>query len=366
MKTAGIITFHDALNYGAVLQAFALQDYILSVGGLNVEIIDYVPPYRVKFARQKFHSKNPIKKLAGTLIELPHLASFRRRELRFRDFVNNYHRLSQHKFADFEDFEYGCNTYDIIITGSDQVFNPKCDSNVYYLAFDRFKGKRIAYAPSMGRGKLSDAEERMIKPWLEKFEVLSCRENEGASILSRLTGIDVPVVCDPVCLISKERWHEIAVSPSKKGYIFVFDLNGGENLFLLAHKLSRQTGLPIEYATLKGIHPYIKNCSTHHDLGPREWLGYIEAADYVVTDSFHGTMLSLIMGTPIINKIAVESTSSRLTSLMKRLNISNQLITDSDSFDIERINFHDYKAELAEFIAESQNFLSTSLESGQE
>lgn len=361
MKKVGIITFHDALNYGAVLQAFALQEYISSLNGINVEIIDYTPTYRSKFSRQIFHSKNPLKKLVGQLIEFTHFTAFRRREIRFWDFVNTYHKLSQNKYTDFDDVNNGCNSYDIIISGSDQVFNPKRDSNVYYLALDRFKGKRIAYAPSIGRGNLSDAEEAMIKPWLEKFVALSCRENEGASIISRLIGNNVPVVCDPVCLISRERWHEIAISPSKKGYIFVFDLNGGENLFRLAHKLSRQTGLPIEYATLKGIHQYVKNCSIHHDLGPREWLGYIEAADYVVTDSFHGTMLSLIIGTPVINKIAVESTSSRLTSLMKKLNISNQLISDLDSFDINQINFTDYHNELMEFIAESRDFLLTSL-----
>lgn len=357
-KKVGIITFHDALNYGAVLQAFALQDFISSLFGFDTEIIDYKPKYREPFEHQKFSSKNPVKQLIGKLIEASHLKAFMKRDARFREFVSKYHRLSLTKFHDFDELNNGCDIYDIIVSGSDQVFNPKRDSNVYYLAFEKFNGKKIAYAPSMGVSQLSEDNANIIKPWVRDFEVLSCREAEGASILSKLSETNVPVVCDPVCLLSKERWQEIAISPSKKGYIFVFDLNGGAPLFKLAQKLSKQTGLPIEYATLKGIHPYIKNCNLHHDMGPREWLGYIMDASYVVTDSFHGTMLSLIMGTRVINKIAVKSTASRIISLMNKLNISDQLISDSDSFDVNRIKFNPYQSELSKFIDYSKRFLT--------
>lgn len=360
-KKIGIITFHDALNYGAVLQAFALQDFISSIDGCDTEIIDYKPKYRKPFEHQKFSSRNPVKQLIGKLIESSHFIAFKKRDTRFGEFVSKYHRLSTSKFQDFDELNNGSGDYDIIVSGSDQVFNPKRDSNVYYLAFEKFNGKKIAYAPSMGLAKLTEENENIIKPWVRDFEVLSCREEEGASILSKLTETNVPVVCDPVCLLSKEKWHDIAISPSKREYIFVFDLNGGEPLFKLAQKMSKQTGLPIEYATLKGIHPYIKNCNTHHDLGPREWLGYIMDATYVVTDSFHGTMLSLIMGRPVINKIAVASTASRLISLMNRLNISDQLIYDSALFNIDHIKFNPYQSELLKFIEDSKRFLTEAI-----
>ena len=287
--------------------------------------------------------------------------SFKKRNNRFIDFANNCQHLTERKYKSIDDFKNYCREYDILITGSDQVFNPKRDSQIYYLGFNVPNCLKIAYAPSIGLSSLSKEEESMITPWIREFDALSCREDDGAKILSEIKGTNVDVVCDPVCLLSKEQWNELAIHPKNKNYIFVYDLNGGEQLFRLAHKLSEQTHLPIVYSTLKAIHLYAKGCETHHDLGPKEWLGYVSDASYVVTDSFHGTMLSLILGTPVINKIAVKSTSSRITSIITKLGLQPQLIEDVGGFDINTIQFNEYQHKLDAFVSESKEYLISAI-----
>ncbi len=361
MKKVGILTFHDALNYGAVLQAYALQTFLSQQGNLDVEIIDYKPDYRKSFAPQKFSSRNPLKKVVAKILNLYYSDSFKKRDNRFIDFATDSQHLSERKYRSIEDFEKYCDEYDILITGSDQVFNPKRDSKIYYLGFNANNCLRVAYAPSLGLSSISIETENMIAPWVRAFDAISCREESGAKILGKIRGSGVDVVCDPVCLLSKEQWNELAVQPSNKDFIFVFDLNGGEPLFTLARKLSEQTGMPIIYSALKAIHPYVNNCDTRHDLGPKEWLGYISKASYVVTDSFHGTMLSLILGTPVINKIAVKSTSSRITSIMSRLGVQNQMIDEINQLDIRNIHFNNYYQKLDAFVSESKKYLISAI-----
>lgn len=362
MKKVGILTFHDALNFGAVLQAYALQTFLSNQGNLDVEIIDYKPDNRPSFVSPKYISRNPIKLYAARLLYLYYSKSFKKRDARFLDFAANCHRLTDRKYTSIEDFEKYCNEFDILIAGSDQVFNPKPDSQIYYLGFNVNNCLRVAYAPSIGLSSISKEAEAMITPWVRKFDAISCREEEGARILSKITGSKVKVVCDPVCLLTKEQWNELAIHPTKSNYIFVYDLNGGESLFKLASKLSKQTGLPIVYSTFKTIHHYVKHCETHHDLGPKEWLGYISNASCVVTDSFHGTMLSLILETCVITKIASKSTASRLTSMMKKLGVQNQLIEDFTNFEFSKMRFNSYQHKLEAFVSESKEYLQSAIQ----
>jgi len=361
-KKIGILTFHYALNYGAVLQAYALQDYIERLTGEQIEIIDYAPSReRNTFEAPKVKFNNIIKQFVGNLILQYYSHSFKKRQLRFQSFAKNFHKLSEIKYSSISDFEYNNFSYDTLITGSDQVFNLRKDSQIYYLGFNNCNSTKIAYAPSIGLSSLRKDQIERIAPWVNDFDTLSCRESEGAEILSSISGKSVPVVCDPVFLVPKSRWESLAVLPPYKDYIFVFDLNGGKSLFKLALELKEQTGLPIIYSSLKGIHLYIKSCKTRHDLGPREWVGYILNAKYTVTDSFHGTALSLILGTKVLTQIAAKSTSSRITSMLKRLNIEDQLIDDTHPFDLSKIRFAKYKSEMNQFISDSEKFIQAAL-----
>lgn len=357
----GILTFHDALNYGAVLQAYALQLYLAQSTGAEVELINYKPNNQKSFLSKPFKSSNIVKQIAGDLIFAYYSRSLRLRNLRFSQFVKEYHNLSKRTYTSFDDFEKFCHGYSILVAGSDQVFNPKADSKIYYFGFNSGESKKIAYAPSIGLSELSSDQKEMIRPWIKDFNVLSCRESQGAKLLREISETEVPVVCDPVCLISKDQWLKVAQKPKNENYIFVYDLNGGKPLFDLALKLKKQTGLPLIYSSLNAIHTYVNSCKTRHDLGPAEWLGYINNASYVVTDSFHGTMLSLVLGTPVLNKISVASTSSRITSIMDRLGIKEQLVDDVTKFKLESINFNDYHQKLNEFIDYSKGYLNSAI-----
>lgn len=362
MKKIGILTFHDALNFGAVLQSYALQSFIAGQGDSDVEIIDYRSPLEQRFTIPRYASPNPVKRLIAYGLNLYYSHSLKKRNNRFEDFAARCQNLSKRVYACLEDFEKYCD-YDILVAGSDQVFNPKQDSQIYYLGFESPHSKRIAYAPSFGISSLPDDKRAMITPWVRNFDALSCRETAGAEILKEITGEDVPVVSDPIFLVNREDWKKLAVSPDYSDYIFVFDLNGGEDLFAVARKLSKQTGLPIVYSSLKTIHPYVRGCRTRHDLGPKEWIGHISKASYVVTDSFHGTMFGLHLNTPVIGKIAKQSTSSRLTTMMSKLNIEDQLFARSDDFDLKKIRFGSYQDALDEYIDQSKRYLISALKS---
>lgn len=356
----GILTFHDALNYGAVLQSYALQKYISTRHQVCVEIINYKPSGREAFHITKYKGSNRIKQLIGDSINLIYRNDLTLRRNRFLEFANNYQHLSQKKYERIADFTDISSAYDILISGSDQVFNPKSDSNIYYLGFEA-DCVRLAYAPSIGLTNIDYKTAERITPWLEQFDSLSCREEQGAVILGSLSGKNVPVVCDPVFLLTKEEWGKVAVNPNISNYIFVFDLNGGKELFLLAQKVKKHTGLPIVYSSLKTIHPYTGLRKVRHELGPREWLGYIMNASYVVTDSFHGSMFSLIFDVPLINKIAVKQTRSRLISIMQKLHIDKQIINDINSFDMSDIKFNYYRKPLQDFINTSKAYLDNAI-----
>lgn len=355
----GILTFHDAFNYGAVLQAHALQRYLTENTGHSIEIIDYIPDHKTRLFRIKPTSRNPIKKIFFRIAEKKYGRDIYQCQEKFESFIKEFHSLSPKKYRTEEDFK--CSDYECVISGSDQVFNPKKDSNIYYLGFKSNIGIKIAYAPSFGVSKITDEFKRLITPWINDYKYLSSREEGGAEILKDIIGKDIPVVCDPICLVSKSQWESILQVPPVENFIFVFDLNGGKNLMKVANRLKKQTGLEIMYTSLKSYHPYVSGCKIIHNLGPLEWLGFIKKASYVVTDSFHAIMFSLILETKVIANIASQNTSSRIYTIMSKLNIIDQIVEASESFSIYNISFKDYKKELENFIEASKLFLSSSL-----
>ena len=226
LREVGIITFHAADNYGAVLQAYALQQF-LSLNGIENEIIDFSP-------RSVVSANNPLyipggfslKRFLKQLAVLPNYFKLRRRCARFNAFRTNNFVLSPRLLSP-NDISRCERKYRVVITGSDQVFNPLTKyAATYYLRY--FKNvEKVAYAPSFGIRDYSLVDEEK-KEQLKSFYRLSCREADGAAFLSEICGEEVPTVLDPVFLLSPKSWIDLANSPMNKKYIFVYDLNGGK------------------------------------------------------------------------------------------------------------------------------------------
>lgn len=362
-KTVGIVTFHTADNYGAVLQAYALQEYIASHIDYKVEIIDFNTITHEKEHKIFEDAPDLLRKIIYGLFSLLHGHELHTRISRFAKFRKTYLNISAHRYSNETDFLENMERYDYYISGSDQVFNPKIMyRECYYLGFNKNGGKKIAYAPSFGISEFTDNDSSFIKSKVEDFDKLSCREASGADYLSKLTNFDVPTVCDPVFLLSRKEWDKIIINPTRQEpYVFVYDLLGGYNDIEIARQVSKSLGgISIICATTRTRIRY-KGVEVLRNLGPCELLGYIANCECVVTDSFHGTSLSYIMGKKVISYIASIKASSRIYSLVESLGTQNQVVSNICEFNYNTIEFKDYKTQLDRFISYSKNFLRQSL-----
>lgn len=327
MKTVGIFTFFQT-NYGAILQAYSLQKYLSEQPGVEAEIIDFTTPDHLKGHRvfQKQKNGTITSRLAYYLLTLIRYKQLKRRVIRTDAFKKQYLVFSR-RFNSVEDVLSNHPEKDIYLTGSDQVFNPNGRYlPVYYLSFDKGAGKKVAYAPSFGISTFTKQTADVISRYLCDFDYLSCRESSGASFLSQITRREVPVVLDPVFLHSSDEWMKVSSRPSYSGnYIFVYDLNGGEALISLANTIKEKTQLPVVCLTRNRLRFYRVDLQCY-DAGPAEFLGWIQHASFVVTDSFHGTAFSLILNRDFFTYVALEKTSTRLKEVLGKVGLDERLI----------------------------------------
>lgn len=359
----GIFTFFQT-NYGAILQAYALQNYLQKQPNIEVEIVDFTTAKHLEEHKivKKQSLKNPIATVAYYFFTMVHCRQLKRRVDRTWEFKNKYFNFTR-RYSTMEDALENHPLEDIYITGSDQVFNPNARYvPLYYLDFDKGNGKKVAYAPSFGISTFDDAITSKIANYVKDFDSLSCREPAGAKYLSSIVGYDVPVVVDPVLLQSADEWSNIAVSPRIKGeYIFIYDLNGAENLVSIAKKIQQQTKLPIVCLTRNRLKIYPVNKQVY-DAGPAEFVGWIKDATYVVTDSFHGTVFSLIFNKRFFTFIALERTSSRIRNILGKVGLENRIVTKDEvkDFRFSPIDIN-VSVELQQLSLSSKNYIQSIL-----
>ena len=223
MKKIGIITFHASHNYGSVLQAFALSK-TLKNEGFDAKIINYrsqqqkdcYPIYR-KYSGLKGFLRNVYQRLISKKLK--------RRYNGFEDFINNTLPVTE-EINDKDSIKKFSSTFDYYVCGSDQIWNPACQdfSPAYYLSFVEGK-KRIAYAPSLGKGQFNDAHKALIEELLQNIDCISVREKQGKAFLETLTDKRVELVCDPVILFGRKAWEELISEINvKEPYMFVYFL----------------------------------------------------------------------------------------------------------------------------------------------
>lgn len=355
----GLFTFSQS-NYGAVLQAFALQRYLREQPGVNVEIIDFTTPIHLKDQKifRKPKSAHLVSRIVYYLFTLFRYHQLKQRLSKTIEFKKKYFHYTR-RFSSVEDVLENYPQEDVYITGSDQVFNPNAQFYpVYYLGFDKGNAKKVAYAPSFGISAFNDEITARIEHYIMDFDYLSCREPAGAEYLKLIVGCDVPVVVDPVLLYDAKEWSKIAISPQfKKDFILIYDLNGAEKLLLIAKKIQAQKHLPIVCLTgnRTKIYPV---CKQVYDAGPAEFIGWIKDASFVVTDSFHGTVFSIIFRKQFFTFVALENTSSRIRSILSKVGLEKRIVSISD---VENLDYSDYHGKtistLDDIISDSKKYI---------
>lgn len=391
MKTA-TVTWISYNNYGTLLQAYALQKQIELLGHENV-ILNDSQILKEYFAAKRIGA-SPAEPVQTTTQATPETAVQRikrllanpevllRRLLARTDPIRYAfpYEGSQKACLDFKtealhirddvipgDLNRLNGEYDTFIAGSDQVwsvfdsiFNP-----YYYLDFA--EGKKIAYAPCLGTDRISSDTAQKIRKMLADFSAVSVRENVSARQLSEITGRDVAWVCDPTMLHDRSFWSDFAENiPARKGkYLLCYFLESRPWYFDRAKALAKKLGLKIRLIPSRWEHLGSQYVITEV-VGPREFVSWFRDAAYILTDSYHGSIFSLIFEKDFqyLLRFAPDDPASqniRIQSLFDRLDLHSRIVTENTDAIQMQMEHGAIQEKLAQFREESVRYLKRSL-----
>lgn len=356
MKVA-ISTLHaQHNNFGTVLQSVALKTYLESKG-YDVRTVDY-SPWVYKYGITDWRSF--VKRWAVNLMFAPH---FIIRQSRFRRFIKEYNAVTSKRYFSFRELVKDPPQADIYIAGSDQIWNPRfpCGrDDTFYLKYVDSPNK-MSYASSTGTADLTSEDYEMLLGKISEFRFVSVRELEAKNRLRQLGRQDVVHVCDPVALLTKEQYREMSRTVVKGPYILVYAINRDPVLAQVVNTLSTATQLQV--VAIGGFSKKCRSDVFFRSCGPREFLGLMNHATYVVTSSFHGVMFSLIFEKqffvvePAINKL-------RLRSILDITMTGDRVVTDPmDLCDLleKPIDYGIVQQRFSDFIDSSKRYLDNCL-----
>lgn len=326
----GVITYHRAVNYGAVLQAYALQQFIRQKG-FDCQIIDYRCEQIEKEQNILKLSSNSIKRNISAIVNAPIKAA---RKRAFEHFRKKHFILgTQYTCSNISDSN---ERYSKFIFGSDQIWNNSLNGNDFTFLGDFVsdKTKKFSYAASFGKTEIPATLCERYKEELSRFNKIAVRETSGQSLVHKMTGISSEVVVDPVFLLKKEQWKRLVPGNTSKGkYIFLYHLQGNNTkLMKYAEYLSRQTGLKIiEFQAWAKIRK--RNVNPRFGDSPEEFLDWICNAEYVVTDSFHCTAFSIIFEKNFWARIDPQKgeKESRVGNLLHNIGLQTRILPEKIS-----------------------------------
>ena len=375
MKKIATLTFHNCNNYGAVLQDYALQQKILEMG-YETEIIDYsrnnIKDVAIMFKNKLFSILNgkPDKQLYSfkEFLELVFKG-----EGTGKDLVKPFH-LFRKKYLLCSEPANRKNIVDLekkyhrIIVGSDQVWN--CGrvniEPTYLLDFIEDDTKKASYAASFGLTEIPNKYQEIYRTLLSKFSYLSVREESAQILVRELIEKEAECVLDPTLLLTKKDWETIIPKKKKKEtYILVYQLGKSENLFHIAEKLSKKTGIKVR--SIKKSEDMGSNIRAYQGIGPTEWLILFLNADYIITNSFHGVAFSINFEKEFF-AIRAEDTirismESRIESLLKKVDLEQRYISDDKQLKLEeKIDYLEVSKKLNLLREDSITFLKKILE----
>ena len=348
MKVALAINY-DYHDYGGMLQAFATQRF-LEKQGIDSDAINFDNVKRdISRRKWKYFLSNmmdiSIVKEKSRLIEKKIrqktnarlTAQMAERDNAFDKFCKSHFKVSR-PFASWNDMAKASKKeYDAVIVGSDQLWLPSNVMADYYtLNWVPDKVKKIAYATSFGIGNIPQKYKEMYRQYLTRIDYLSARETSGQEIISELTDRSVPLVNDPALLLDANGWDEVIKEKPiiNDKYIFCYFMGDNPEQRDFVKRLAKEKGLKI--VALLHLDQFIETDEhyadyTPWDISPDDFVNLVKYAEYVCTDSFHGTVFSIIYSRNFFtfkrfNKKASLSTNTRITSLLTRVGLMDRLV----------------------------------------
>lgn len=346
----GVCIKYSHENYGGMLQAYATIS-ILEKQGLKYELIQYEKHYstwgKIKQLRRLCNNillndkKEALLKKIGKMkhpefaqndaIRLAAFAGFRKEK---------FTRLSP-AFKGYKDLCKGASRYQAVITGSDQLWSPAgLPTNFFNLMFVPQEIRKISIASSFGVKNIPWYQKARTKYFLNRLEYISMRENRGSEIVKELTGRDVPTILDPVFLFDKNGWEELVPVNTKiqDPYIFAYFLGNNPKHRIAVTQIAQRLGYKI--VTLRHLDQYIESDENFGDIAPyntdpADFLNLLRGATYVCTDSFHGSIFSIIHHKQFVtfnryDEGSKHSKNSRIDTLCNNLGLQNRRFNSID------------------------------------
>ena len=383
MKVALAINY-DYHDYGGMLQAFATQRFLEKHGVdsdavnydnvkgdinkrkwyyflsniLDVSIVKEKSKLIEKRIRQKFNSQLKV--------------NMAERDAAFDEFCSTHFKVSR-AFVSWNDMaEASRKEYDAVVVGSDQLWLPSnVKADYYTLNWVPDDVKKIAYATSFGIGKIPNKYKKEYSIYLNRMNYLSARETSGQEIIKELTNKDVPLVNDPALLLDADGWNEIVKAEPlvKDKYVFCYFMGNNPEQRGFVKRLAKEKNLKV--VALLHLDQYIATDEEFVDIAPwhvspADFVNLVKNAEYVCTDSFHGTVFSIIYSRTFFTfkrftKKASLSTNTRITSLLSRLGLTDRLVVDMDKIPSDKIDWVETQKVVSDFRYSSSAYLLNSI-----
>lgn len=376
MKKVLMLTFHWTNNYGGVLQAYALQQTVVKLG-YDATLIDY---FNDEEMSSVFSWKKRIIHSVWNTIAM-NLFGRKKRSQKTDCFRTEHMNITSNRFHTIEEIIQSGLSADIYLVGSDQVWKPELTGNpsVYLLSFAKEAARRVAYAASFGVGSLSRNFFDLYSTELRKFDAISVREDTGVDIVESLIGIKPQMVLDPVFLLSREEWLEVASSKKEnKEYILCYymptsDSSVTRRIKDLSKFYSKRLGYRIINIGKKEFEKLKFWEDNRLDSGPSDFLALVSGAKLVITNSFHGTAFAIKMNVPFIVPINYsipkeKRLSIRIESLLRRIRCESRIVDTQKSISVEEMSmlsvmdYSQVNTDIVKLINESEEFLLNALE----
>ena len=358
----GILTFHRTINYGAVLQCYALQE-LLRRRGHQVEVIDY--RIRIVERERRFLSFSTLRTRKSVLIMIKYIIKcilIYRKKKKAINAIDSYLErriLLSKRVNSIKDIP---SYYDCIIFGSDQIWNPNlCDGfdSVFWGQFPKGKTKFIAYAASIGEvDVIEDDQWVKINELIRSFDMISVREKELEIALKSKFCIPVQCCLDPTLMIDSGCFDSIAVRPKETNYVFLYNVQKDSYSYIFAKRLAEKLNCKV----IRGqARPEKRNkkdigCQLVECISPEEFLGYIKYSQYVVGNSFHAIALSLVFRK---NFYSLECPRpSRVKSLLKQVGLlERHLSSQVENISIVGIDYSEFDSRIKNLRKDSMLFI---------
>ena len=378
-----IVSYLEHTNYGSSLQAYATLKVVRDLG-YDFTFIKYIKQ-RNFFDWLKIA---PGLILSGGLELIENRIKFKINSLRHHEYNvgQQVRRLKAREFKEKEFVPYykeyigytslckGSKDYDVVFVGSDQVWRPfGFYSNYWNLMFCDDSVPKFSYAASFGVSKIPYVQIKGTKRFLERLDMISVREQAGKEIIESISSKKAQVVADPTMLLTQDDWIDFSkqstYSIPSEPYIFCYFLGSRSDIRYQAKKLANETGMKI--VIMRHMDEYVTSDETigdyaPYDVNPYDFVTLLKNAEFVCTDSFHGTVFSIIMHRKFCTFYRVQPTSensthSRIVSLLDKFGLENRLFQGDILAIRENIDYSLVDEKLLTFREESLRFFQTAL-----